>query len=261
MRDRLKACFLSLGIESELSDAVIQGGSFHVQEDRGLAAVALSLREGGLNQVSLEVGHGPIVFPLVGRIGGGHRRANFWVKVFDAEGVAFAENAGPFYRMAELADISRPGVFFQNFHCGRGDRFDVFAVLTGRLLEEEIRENGDVFTSLAERGNVDMEDVETIEEVFAEFILADEVFEVAVGSGEKSAGHVVIAGAADGPGGSLFQDSQEHDLKTRGDCCDFVEHEGSRSGFSHESRAIDLGAGEGSFDVSEQFTSAPLRLL
>src|SRR6187200_163507 len=77
-------------------------------------------------------------------------------------------NHGPFDHVAQLTNVSRPWISQQFFDRSLGERVDSLAALLGELVDELPREDGDVFNPLSKRRQDDGEDVEPIEEVFAE---------------------------------------------------------------------------------------------
>ena len=80
-------------------------------------------------------------------------------------------------RVFQLADVPRPGVPQEGLHRVRGDLGDRRALLRAMLLEEMHRQERDVLGPLAQRGQVDPDHVEPVEQVGAEPALLDLVFE------------------------------------------------------------------------------------
>ncbi len=83
------------------------------------------------------------------------------------------EDDGAFKGVAEFADVAGPAVAAEEVHGVGGDVDDLRAVFPVEIFEEGAREDGDVFEAVAERREENFEDVEAVEEIFAELIGAN----------------------------------------------------------------------------------------
>src|SRR5690606_35621472 len=112
-------------------------------------------------------------------------------------------------------------------------------------LDEVRDEGGQVLEPLAQRRQVDRDDVEAVVEVLAELAVADQLFEVAVGGGDQA--HVDAEGldAADALELRLLDRAQQLDLDLLRDLADLVEEEGAAVGELEAAGAAADGAGEG----------------
>ncbi len=116
---------------------------------------------------------------------------------FDALGFG-VEDQDALDDVAQLADVAGPVVLLERGEGGVGD-FDVgAAVLLAELGEEFAGEERDVFLAIAQRRDVEGDDVEAVEEVFAEVAAGDLLFEVLVGGGDDAGVDVDGRGGADG---------------------------------------------------------------
>ena len=162
---------------------------------------------------------------------------------------AAGQEGGAFHGVAEFADVAGPGVAFEAFGDGGGES----GLGLGEFSEETGGEREDVLGAFAQCGQVDLEDGEAVEEVFAEAAGFDLVVEVAVGGGEEARGGVVFAIRADALEAAVLRDAEELGLELRGHLGDLVEKEGAGAGFLEAADALVDGTGEGAFFVTEEF--------
>ncbi|HXV20177.1 MAG TPA: hypothetical protein VD811_04180, partial [Desulfuromonadales bacterium] len=125
---------------------------------------------------------------------------------FDAAGGA--GDVGVLDGIFQFADVSRPVVGHQQGHRPAGDLGDALAAGV-ELLDEGLRQQGDVLLALAQRRQVDGDDAEPVVEVLAEIPLVDLPAQVLVGGGDDA--HVGLAGldAADALELPLLQHPQQ----------------------------------------------------
>src|ERR1044072_9324054 len=116
--------------------------------------------------------------------------------------------------MLKLADVAVPGVGFEQLLRPLRDA-QAPTRLPAELLDEVLDQLGDVFTALAERGQLDGDDRDTIEEVFAEAALLAHRREVAIGGRDDARVHSGFFGSADGSDFTFLQHTQELDLHGR----------------------------------------------
>ena len=120
-------------------------------------------------------------------------------------------------------------------------------------VDEVVDEGNDVFFAVAQRGDEDGDDGETVVEVLAKLIFADGFFEIAVGGGDDAHVDLHVLDAADAADDLIFEDAQEFGLQERREFADFVEEEGAAVGGFEESFLHLLGVGECAFFVAEEF--------
>ena len=111
------------------------------------------------------------------------------------------------------------------------------------LLEEFVDEKRDVFLAVAQRRDKEGDDVEAIEEVFAEVAAGDLFFEVLVGGGDDADVDVDGVAGADGVEALFVQSAEDLCLSLEAHVADFVEEEGSAVG-ALEGAAL-FGGGRG----------------
>ncbi len=120
-------------------------------------------------------------------------------------------------------------------------------------VHEVVDQDRDVGAAVAQRRDDEMNDVETVEQVFAELPLADPLAEVAVGRGDDAdvqldrgvvgADFLQLAG---------LEEPEQHALHPQGHLADLVQED--RAAVAHFELAglVPVGAGEAALDVTEQ---------
>lgn len=153
----------------------------------------------------------------------------------------------------ELADVAGPGVLLEGGEGGVVDALDGEVVGDAVGAEEVLAEERDVAGALAERGEVDGDDVDAVVEVFAEAAGVDHLFEVFVGGADEAEVDFAKGATAEALDHVVFEDAQEFGLEREGEGGDFVEEEGSGVGEFDLAGASFGGAGEGSALGAEEF--------
>ena len=90
----------------------------------------------------------------------------------------------------QFADVAGPLVIDQGAQGVGGELARGEAVLVGVEVEEVLRQQGNVFAAGAQRGQVHGDDVEAVEEVFAEAALAHLLAQIDVGGGDDAHVHL-----------------------------------------------------------------------
>ena len=101
----------------------------------------------------------------------------------------------------ELANIARPGVLGQRLHRLRRDAVDSRAARCGELREELVHKHRNVFSTITQRRNDYVNDVEAIEQILAERPLLDHFSQVTVGRSD----HTHVDDAATAVGANFLQ--------------------------------------------------------
>ena len=96
-------------------------------------------------------------------------------------------------------------------------------------------------------------DLQTVEEVLAELTRGDGLLEVLVGGGDDAHVDADQFRAADHPEGAVLEHAQEVALALGGEVADFVQEERAAVGQLKPAGLVGDRAGEGAFDVAEQF--------
>ena len=95
----------------------------------------------------------------------GHTAAAQGLKIHS---VRVVENDGAFQFMGEFTDIARPGIAHERFTAGRAERFFRDAMAFGERFQKHLCESEDVVAPVAERRNINAEQIEAMIEIFAE---------------------------------------------------------------------------------------------
>src|SRR5207249_4935109 len=100
------------------------------------------------------------------------------------------------------------------------------------LIQEEIDQPRDVLAAVAQRREINIDDVEAIEQILAEIPAGDFFLQIDVGGGDHAGVDLERLRVADANELALLQDAQQLDLKLRLKRADLVEKDGSAlSGF------------------------------
>ena len=155
--------------------------------------------------------------------------------------------------MIQFAHISRPEVFKHLLHCRRLETEHLLAIALGITLEEVLRQQGNVFATVAQWRQVDLDGVEAKEKVGAESSLGALHFQVCVGRrkytgiyalGFRRANTLHLAG---------FEHPQEFGLLFDRYIGDFVEKDRAFICQLKASDAIAASVCERALHVSKQF--------
>ena len=156
------------------------------------------------------------------------------------------------HAVLELADVARPVVGHQLLGARRGELEARLAVARGELLEEVLREMEHVAAALAERGHVDLHDVDAVVEVLAKALLVDLVLEVAVRRGDDARVERDLLVRANGADLALLERAQQLRLHVDRELADLVEEERAARRLDEETGALRLRVGEGAARVAEE---------
>src|SRR3974390_237661 len=176
------------------------------------------------------------------------RRQVFWFNRRTA-----AEDHGPFQRVAQLAHVPRPGMRPEGVHHGIGDADNRTIVLFIHVSHKGVDEVGQVFDVLAQRRHVNVEYVQAIVQVIAQFTTGHRFFRRLVGGGEDAHVHGGFAFGSEPAQLAVFENAQELGLSSNRHLTDFVEQKGAAFGQFEAARAAFEGASEGAFFMAENF--------
>src|SRR5439155_10201726 len=126
-----------------------------------------------------------------------------------------------------------------------------FLELRGRASEEVVDEAGNLVAPLAERRNPKADDVETVEEILAKAVVADEQLEIGVG-GRDDPDVDRERRFAERRDLSRLEEPQELGLEVEAELADFVEEERPVSGAPDQAGVVAVGACERTAAMAEQ---------
>ena len=125
----------------------------------------------------------------------------------------------------QLADVAGPLVVHQQAERFGGELAGLEAVFFGVELEEMRGEQRDILLAVAQRRQVERDDVEAVEEVFAEAALFDGLLQVDVGGGDDADVDLDFVGAAEMHEAAVLQHAQDLGLHIHAHGADFVEEQ------------------------------------
>src|SRR6266576_1279631 len=108
----------------------------------------------------------------------GGARGVFEFRERDAQLFAGREKHRAFNEILEFADVAGPGVALEGLHGVGGNVLHLFIEAAAESLHEVTYEQGNVFVALAQRRNLDGENVQAVIEVVAEGPLRDQFREI-----------------------------------------------------------------------------------
>ena len=143
-----------------------------------------------------------------------------------------------FNRILKLANISGPGVTDQKVERFLGNA-DLFVARPSVFSEKMLRQEHDIIRStIAERRKMDRHHAQSIEEVSAEFLARNELFEVDIGGADDTNIDGTRLAAANTSNLFLLQNSEQAGLKRLTGPAKFVKKDRSTVGALKESGAV-----------------------
>ena len=174
-------------------------------------------------------------------------------QVLGRDEAAVGEDRGPLEHVAQLPHVARPAVREQRRLGLVGDAGRCAAERAAEFIEELRGERDDVFGSLPQRRQVDVEHLQAVEQVLAEVAALHGGAQVAIGRGNDPHVRLHRSGAAEPGELPLLQHAQQLDLRRRRHLAHLVEQQHAAG------RHLDLAglalvrAREGAALVPEQF--------
>ena len=166
--------------------------------------------------------------------------------------VALGERHRPLERVFQLADVAGPIVGQDHFLGFWSQRLRPFGALGGDVGEEFFDEDRNIVAAIAQRGQMNVDDVEPVVEIGAEAPALDVVFQIAVRRRHDAHVHRNGFGAADGDRFALLQHAEQLHLGRRRHLADFIEEERAAAGGREQSLLVADRARERALHVTEQ---------
>lgn len=163
------------------------------------------------------------------------------------------EDKGVLDDILQFPDVARIVVLHEDLEGGFGAAGDILVLAAIELGDEVLDQERDILAAVAEGGDLDIDDVDAVVEVFAKCTGLDEVAEALVAGRDDA--NICLDGF-DGPEGledPLLQDAEEPGLHGGGDIADFVEEEGASFGKGESAGLVLSGVGEGPGLVAKEF--------
>ena len=166
--------------------------------------------------------------------------------------------SGALDRVAQLADVARPGVGDEQLLRGGRELRAADAPPAARRTRGTAGERQDVLRPLAQRRDHDLHDVEPVEQVLAEAARLHLRVEVAVRRGHDRARPRAGSGSRPRARTLLLEEAEQLRLERGRELADLVEEERAALGRLHAARLIAHGAGERAAHVAEQLAREQL---
>src|SRR5678815_1593739 len=164
-----------------------------------------------------------------------------------------AQDHGTLDNVAQLADIARPVIVLEHFHRRRFHGRHTLVVARVELGDERLDQQRQVFLPLAERRQLDGEDVQPVEEIFAQLAALHGLNRHHVGRGEHTDVNGLLVAAAKAAERPLLQHAQQLHLRRRRHLGDLVQEERAAVRQLEAPFAAIGGAGERPLLVAEDF--------
>ena len=154
--------------------------------------------------------------------------------------------------IAELTDIARPIIVFEQLIGIGGEANERHLILFGELRYELAEKQWDVVFSVTQRGHLNLYHVESIEQVHTEAPLLYSTLEVDVGSSHYAHVGVLHLLAAHLDILSFFQYAQELRLRSERQLGHLIEEERALVGQLEIALAVGFGIGKRALDMAEE---------
>ena len=154
--------------------------------------------------------------------------------------------------VGELSDVPRPVPDAQPLDGLTRHADALLFLLAGEPAQEPPDERRDVLATISQRRDANANDVEAIEQILAEALIANHLFDVRVGGGHDA--HVYLHGPrlADRLNLTVLEEPQQLGLNVRFELADLVQEQGAAVGaLNHPGRVL-ARAGERSAAVTEE---------
>src|SRR5215475_743008 len=153
----------------------------------------------------------------------------------------------------QFADVSGPVITCESEHRFFSEAFDGFVVFVRVELEEMHREKRNVFFALVERRNTDIDDIQSIKQIFAEPLLLDFFVKIFVRRNENA--HIGVNSSCSTKPFELtvLEYAKELYLNRWADFTNFIQKQRSAVRQFETAFFSRVGAGECTFFVPEQF--------
>src|SRR4029453_4387933 len=151
-----------------------------------------------------------------------------------------------------LSHVTRPRVPGQKLNRLLGELLVRPVLLLDPLGQEMFRQQGNIFSSIAKRGQVQRDDIDSVVKILAELSFPDQILEVLVRRGDDANVDLYGLYAADAREFAFLQNPQQLSLRHGTEVPDFVEEQGAAVGELELAHAASRRIGERALFVAEQ---------
>ena len=106
---------------------------------------------------------------------------NAW---FDFEDAVGLKDEGPLENVFQLADVTRPAIIDELLHGALADAVDALADPNHEFVDQKVHEERDIRRTIAQRREMNGEDVKSVVKILAEGFFLNSFEQVAVGGGD-----------------------------------------------------------------------------
>ncbi len=152
----------------------------------------------------------------------------------------------------QFTDVSGPVVLDERLHRVRRNRTNVLSKLAIEQLDEVFHQDRDVIRTIAQRRQLNRENVQPIEQVLTKLALLDEQFQVSVCRGDHAHVNLHRLIASHSLERAVLQQSQHLRLCRRCHVADLVQEDRAAINLLEFPDAAFVGPGEGAAFVAEQ---------
>ena len=158
------------------------------------------------------------------------------------------------HAVLEFAHVAAPGQrAAQRFDTRGVEAARRAAVLAAEAVDESLGQQQRVAFALAQRRQVEREQIQPVEQVLAELTGGAARLQVGVGGGDDAHVAQFDARSADRTVAAILRETQQHRLAARAERVDLVEKQRAALGVADDAAAVALGVGEGAAHMAEQF--------
>src|SRR5438270_13870386 len=157
----------------------------------------------------------------------------------------------PLHEVPKFANIARPRIAKQDFPSSLAEFAGFFAIGRAELPQKVVRQRGNIFSAIAQRGNVEGNDIQAIKKVLPECPAGDFLFKVLISRGDDAHVNVRSDVGAYAFETLLLQDAEHFRLRAQAHIADLIQKKRSTVGFLEFADLVLGGSRKGAFDVAE----------
>ncbi len=159
-------------------------------------------------------------------------------QVLGRHDVAFGQRHRPFHHVFQLAHVARPGVSQQQLLGRLLEAAQRLARPFGRPGQEVLGQRQDVLGPVAQRRQVDVDDVQPVEQVLPEPPFLQPFFQMSVGGGDQANVHPFRLGGPQRADLPFLQHAQQLGLQGERQLSDLVEEDGAAVGLDEQAGLV-----------------------
>ena len=163
------------------------------------------------------------------------------------------KNDGTLDHVLQFTDVAGPRIRLNRIESGFCESSRRTPIVGGIAQQKTFREQSEIFRPLAQRRHDDRDDIQAIQQIFAERVLFDHVGEIAIGRGDDAHVRAPRDRVADAFVFAILDEAQQFRLQRKRHIADFIEKQSAAFGLIDATQFIFGSAGKRAFFVTEQF--------